>query len=79
MHPEENSPTHRRNHVDAATLTSYQGQFATDADPDRIYSFFYEDGKFSVESARSAKAYLVAESNTTFTVKEVPHAFHFCR
>ena len=78
MHPKENfQPTPAAIDVDAATLTSYQGQYATDADPDRIYSFFYEDGKFSVESARSAKTYLIAESKTSFTVKDSQTHFNF--
>ena len=52
-HAAEISASSPQTEIDAATLTSYQGQYATDADPDRIYSFFYEDGKFFGEAART--------------------------
>lgn len=63
--------------LDAATLNSYQGQYATDANPDVVYSFFYEDAKFFVESARSPRTYLLAKSKTGFFVKGARTEFNF--
>ena len=76
-HAEEIATPSPQTEIDAATLTSYQGQYANDSDPDRIYSFFYADGKFSVESARSPKTFLVAESKTNFAVKQNRTRFNF--
>jgi uncharacterized protein len=76
-HAAEISASSPQTDVDAATLTSYQGQYATDADPDRIYSFFYEDGKFFGEAARTSRIYFTAESKTSFTTKGSSTHFNF--
>jgi hypothetical protein len=63
--------------VDSAALDSYQGQYATDAEPDRITSFFHEGGNFYAEGARSARVQLFADTKTSFFVNESPVRFVF--
>ena len=63
--------------VDAATLDSYQGQFAADADPDRIYSFFHDGANFYFETPRGARTFLFAESKTAFLLNDRRTRFTF--
>jgi uncharacterized protein len=63
--------------VDSPTLDSYQGQYSTEAEPDRITSFFHEGANFYAEAARSARIQLFAESKNTFFVKDIPARFVF--
>ena len=63
--------------VDSATLDSFQGQYVTDADPDRIYSFFHDGEIFYFETPRGPRTALLAESKTVFFVKDRPGRFVF--
>ena len=78
IHPQENKQsTPPAIEVDSATLDSYQGQYATDANPDSPYSFFHEGGTFYVEGPRSPRLQLFAETKTSFFVKQFPLKFNF--
>jgi putative CocE/NonD family hydrolase len=63
--------------VDPATLDSYKGQYATDAEPDRVTSFFHEGANFYAEGARTARLQLFAETKNTFFAKDLPVRFTF--
>jgi putative CocE/NonD family hydrolase len=52
--------------VDATTLDSYQGQYATDANPDVVYSFFHDGANFYVEGSRSPRLALAAQTKNSF-------------
>jgi putative CocE/NonD family hydrolase len=63
--------------VDSATLDSYQGQYATDANPDSPASLFHESGGLFLEAPRAARVQLVAESKNVFLVKQNGVRFTF--
>jgi uncharacterized protein len=63
--------------VDSSTLDSYQGQFASDADPDRVYSFFHDGANFYFETPRGARTFLFAESKTAFLLNDRRTRFTF--
>src|SRR5579863_5002664 len=65
---QENPKAHE---VDSATLDSYQGQYATDANPDSPTSIFHEAGGLYMEGPRSPRRQLVAESKNVFVVKQL--------
>ncbi|MBT9332878.1 CocE/NonD family hydrolase [Paracidobacterium acidisoli] len=54
-------------HVDKATLRSYAGRYRSQDEPDIILSFFEDGDHLYVESARSPRFDLTAQSSDTFT------------
>jgi putative CocE/NonD family hydrolase len=69
--PENLQENSKASDVDSATLDSYQGQYATDANPDSPTSFFHEAGGLYMEGPRSPRRQLVAESKNVFVVKQL--------
>ena len=63
--------------VDGATLDSYQGQYATETQPDNILSVFHEGGSFFVEGTRVPRTELFAETKTSFFAKTIPLKLNF--
>jgi len=55
--------------VNSATLDSYQGLYAPEAEPERTISFFHEGSNFYAEGPRIPRTQLSAQSNTTFSVR----------
>ena len=65
--------------ISADKLAAYIGQYAYDDDLDLIRSISLEGSRLFMESARTRKAELFAESEDTFTVQNGPVKFKFLR
>lgn len=65
--------------ISADNLAAYAGQYAYDNDPDLIRSVSLEGSRLFMESARTPKAELFAESEDTFTIQNAPVKFKFLR
>ena len=65
--------------ISADKLAAYVGQYAYDDDLDLIRSISLEGSRLFMESARTRKAELFAESEDTFTVQNGPVKFKFLR
>ena len=63
--------------IPADKLTAFVGQYVFDNDPDLVRSFSLEGSRLFIESARSAKVELVAESEDTLAVPNTPVKFKF--
>ncbi|HTD57134.1 MAG TPA: CocE/NonD family hydrolase, partial [Silvibacterium sp.] len=57
-------------HADTATLDRYAGQYRSADEPDIVYSVFRDGDHLTIESARSARIQLTAQSATLFSSKE---------
>lgn len=60
-------------HVPAATLDSYAGQYREQAEPDMVFSVFRDGDHLYMESARTPRLDLTAESSTVFTPDSNSH------
>lgn len=65
--------------IPADKLAAFAGQYAYDDDPDLIRSISLEGSRLFMESTRTRKAELFAESEDTFTVQNGPVKFKFLR
>lgn len=65
--------------IPADKLAAFVGQYAYDADTDLIRSISLEGSRLFMESARTPKSELFAESEDTFTVQNGPAKFKFLR
>ena len=65
--------------IPAEKLADYVGQYAYDDDPDLIRSISLEGNRLFMESARTRKSELLAESEDTFTAQNGPAKFRFLR
>ncbi len=60
-------------HVPTAILDSYVGQYREQNEPDIVLSVFRERDRLYMESARTARLDLTAESNTSFSPDSASH------
>jgi uncharacterized protein len=60
-------------HVPATVLDSYVGQYREQDEPDIVLSVFRDGDQLYMESARTPRLDLAAESSTTFTPDSVSH------
>ncbi|HEX8837960.1 MAG TPA: CocE/NonD family hydrolase [Candidatus Acidoferrum sp.] len=60
-------------------LAAFVGQYVFDNDPDLVRSVSLEGSRLFIESSRSAKVELVAESEDTFGIPNAPVKFKFLR
>ena len=64
-------------HPDTSTLDRYVGQYRNANEPEIVLSVFRDGDHLAIESARSPHQELVAESDSTFTIKETPLHLEF--
>src|SRR5262245_34475499 len=55
--------------IDPKLFDNYVGQYAMDADPDFIFSFLREGGKFFVQPVNQDRVEIFPESETKFFLK----------
>src|SRR5690348_18345704 len=65
--------------IPADKLAAFVGQYAYDDDPDLIRSISLEGSRLFMESARTRRTEILAESEDTFAVQNAPVKFKFLR
>ena len=65
--------------IPADKLAAFAGQYAYDDDPDLVRSISLEGSRLFMESARSMKVEMIAESEDTFGIPTAPVKFKFLR